>query len=54
MALVLDDDQEIGATETLGLRNLLDHPNDAKNINTSWWIARSGSNRRDTQYFRIS
>jgi hypothetical protein len=57
-APVPDYDQETGATETLGLRNPLDHPSDAENINTSWWIARSvstrRSNRRDTQYFLIS
>jgi hypothetical protein len=36
----------------------LDHPSDAENINTSWWIARSvstrRSGRRDSQYFGIS
>jgi hypothetical protein len=53
-SLVPDDDQETGAMETLGLRNPLDHPSDAENINTGWWIARSvstrRSDRRDSRY----
>jgi hypothetical protein len=46
MALLSDYDKKRVAMETLGLRNPLDHPSDAENINTSSWIARSMSTRR--------
>jgi hypothetical protein len=56
--MVPNNDQETGATEALGLWNLLDHPSDAKGIHTSWWIARRmstrRSNKRDSRYFQVS